>query len=107
MAFDKQHRQPGRRFAKGASWDDIKLGTFGFVSHLFFFMFLGALAQHLWPDHDVLLWVTGILAALCLVIRGGQVGTSTTKESIAAIQHAFLQNELDKKNNPPEQIEGW
>ncbi len=101
MAFDKQHRQPGRRFAKGATWDDIKLGSFGFVSHVFLFMFLGALVQYHWPDYDILLWVTGIAAGLCLFIRGGQVGSSTTKESIAAIQEAHRLEQLEWEKNPP------
>jgi hypothetical protein len=90
MAFDNRHDQPGRRFAKGATRDDILLGTFGFVSHLFFFMFLGGLAVWLWPDAAIpLLAVTGIVSAICLFVRGKQVGASTTKESIAAIKDVF------------------
>ncbi len=64
-------------------------------------MFLGALVQYHWPEHDILLWVTGVLSALCLVIRAGQVGGSTTKESIAAIQEAHREEMLYREENPP------
>lgn len=90
MAFANRHDQPGRRFAKGATWDDILLGTFGLVSHILLFLFLGGLAVHFCPDAaPVFLWATGLLAALCLVVRGKQVGSTTTKESIAAIRDAI------------------
>jgi hypothetical protein len=89
MAFDNRHDQPGRRFAKGATWDDICLGTFGFVSHVLLFLFLGGLACHLWPTiAATFLWTTGLAAAACLIVRGKQVGAATTKESIAAIRDA-------------------
>lgn len=89
MAFDNRHDQPGRRFAKGATWDDIALGTFGFVSHVLLFLFLGGVAVHSWPEAATpFLWTTGLLAALCLVVRGRQVGSTTTKESVAAIREA-------------------
>lgn len=90
MAFDNRHDQPGRRFAKGATRDDIVLGAFGFVSHFFLFVSIGNLAGLLWPDAAIpLLVVTGIVSAVCLLVRGLQVGPSTTKESIAAIKDVF------------------
>lgn len=75
--------QPGRRFAKGATREDIYLGIFGFISHLFFFMTLGALL----PKYGSC--ITGTLAIICLAVRAGMVGASTTKESIKAIKDAF------------------
>lgn len=96
-AFPNQHKQPGRRFAKGATMDDIILGAFGFVSHFFLFMFLGALAAYFFSDgnqqisilNQAFLWLTGITALILLVIRGIQVRATTTKESIEAIKEAF------------------
>lgn len=90
MAFDNQHKQPGRRFAKGATKDDILLGAFGLFSHIMLFLFLGALTVFLWPaSTTAFLWATGVMALACLVVRGKQVGSSTTRESIAAIKRAF------------------
>lgn len=81
---------PGSRFSTGSSRGDHLLGTFGFVTHMFFFLFIGALICYHWQDHiwNIML-TTGVIAGMCLVIRGAIVGVTTTKESLKAIKEAW------------------
>jgi Trypsin-like peptidase domain len=90
MAFKNAHHQPGRRFATGSNRSDHVLGAFGFVAHAVFFAFIGALSAYLWPENArALIVVTAGAASALFVLRGHQVGFSTTKESIAAIWNAW------------------
>ncbi|HUP77614.1 MAG TPA: hypothetical protein VM260_03565 [Pirellula sp.] len=83
--FVHAHNNPGRRFAHGSTKHDHILGAFGFVAHMFTFLFVGSLLSH-----EVLTWIAGIAAAILLAIRAYQVGGSTTKESLQAIKDAWL-----------------
>lgn len=84
------HSGPGRRFATGSSRGDQLLGAFGLVSHLFFFSAVAFGVAWLWPDKVQLLCMVCATASVVLLgARAMQVGTTTTKESIAAIKEAW------------------
>lgn len=106
MFFPKQHVQPGRRFATGATLDDILLGSFGFISHTVLFLCIGAAIQHCWFESQLFIEITGAIAALCLFTRALQVGGSTTKESFAAIGAALSQWATDRRKKIEETGDG-
>lgn len=84
------HNQPGRRFATGSSREDQLLGLFGFAAHAVLFTAIGlTLALALGAGWEVagLFW---FLSIVMLVVRGMQVGTTTTVESFAAIKKAWI-----------------
>jgi hypothetical protein len=93
------HTGPGRRLAKGCTRGDTLLALFGFASHMFLFMAIGAfIALRSELAGKICFWFAGAFSIILLVIRGSQVGTGTTKESIEAIKAAWnLDNRIKVK----------
>lgn len=80
------HEQPGRRFAPGSSRGDQIRGAFGFTAHATLFMALGSAAA---GRYGRFFWLNAVTAGVLLGIRAHQVGSTTTKESLKAIDDAW------------------
>ncbi len=100
--FVNAHNQAGRRFAPGSTRDDHKLGAMGFVAHAALFMAIGSAVA---GRYSKFFWLNAITAGTLLVVRGKQVGLTTTKESIRAIKDAWpeINNLLTRGNNGKDQ----
>lgn len=84
------HTGPGRRFATGTTKADHITGLFGFLAHAVLFFGLGCLICILLPDWALCLVTVALgFAGVLLVVRGSQVGLTTTRESVAAIREAW------------------
>lgn len=106
--FQNAHNQPGRRFGRGSNRDDQLLGLFGFLSHTVFFIAITSVFLYYFPQWILFIMCSSsTLAIICLVIRGLQVGSSTTKESIGAIKDAWFKadansfSKFDIRNQKP------
>lgn len=85
------HAQPGRRLARGSTRGDQLLALFGFLAHAVLFTAVGMTVDRLLGDDGFSLEMALYGTSLSLlVLRGAQVGVTTTVESVHAIREAWF-----------------